>query len=88
MAKYVDEFESLFLQLERMGDDTKIPQSHKTLLLLEIMNNSSLIESTVVALRTQEPDQLSWKAVSADQIHAWTQTKFRTHQKGNPKVQK
>ena len=29
MPKYIDHFESLFAQLERMGNDTTIPESHK-----------------------------------------------------------
>lgn len=75
MRKYIDEFETLFAQLERIGSDIKIPEAHKAPLLLAIMGNSSPLESPVAALRTKDTDQLSWEAVSSDVIQEWTQLK-------------
>lgn len=85
MAEYIDEFESLFSQLERMGDDTKISVSHKAPLLIESMGNSSLYEPSVAALRTRDTDQLSWDAVSADLIQEWTQIKYQIQDNGDNK---
>lgn len=56
MSTYIDDFDSLFDQLERMGEDTKIPETHKTPLLLASTGNNSPLESTIVALRTRDAD--------------------------------
>ena len=61
-----------------MGDDTKIPETHKAPLLLASMGNRSQLESTVAALRTRDTDQLSWAAVSADLIQEYNQLQENT----------
>lgn len=71
MPKYVDEFETLFAQLERMGNDTAVPESHKAPLLLASMGHESELESTVAALRLKETNSLTWEAVTADLIQEW-----------------
>lgn len=81
MPKYIDEFETLFAQLERMGPETKISESHKAPLLLASMGNSSPLESTFAALRTRDTDQLSWEAVSADLIQEWSALKSSSNGK-------
>lgn len=75
MSKYIDEFESLFGQLERMGAETKVPDSHKAPLLLASLGTHSLLESSVAALRLRDIDKLTWEAVTADLIQEWTQLK-------------
>lgn len=77
IATFVDEFESLFAQLERMGAETEIPESHKAPLLLVSMGNNSPLESTVAALRKKETDKLSWEDVTSDLIQEWNQIKSR-----------
>ena len=54
MPTFVDEFTSLFAQLESMGEDVKLPESHKAPLLLASIPDSSFLSSTAAALRTQE----------------------------------
>lgn len=75
MAKYIDEFEVLFNQLEKMGNDTKVPESHKAPLLLSSMGHDSQLESTVAALRLRDVDQLTWESVTADLIQEYQQSK-------------
>lgn len=41
MAKYIAEFESLFSQMDRMGADVSLPDTHKGTLLLAIMGRQS-----------------------------------------------
>lgn len=82
MANYVDVFEALFSQLEKMGDDTNVPESHKAPLLLSSLGNNSPQESTIAALRTKDVQQLSWEQVTADLIQEWNQ-KFKTCQKND-----
>ena len=73
MSKYVDEFEVLFNQLERMGEKVAIPETHKAPLLLASLGHGSALESTVAALRLQDTDSLSWESVTADLIQEWKQ---------------
>lgn len=42
-----------------MGMDTKIPESHKAHVLLASIGNLSELESTVVAMRAKDADQLT-----------------------------
>lgn len=53
MPAFVDEFETRFAKLERMGEERKIPELQKAPLLLVSMENHSPLESKVVALRTK-----------------------------------
>lgn len=41
MPIYVDEFENFYAQLERMDTNTKIPESHKTLLVPDSIYKNS-----------------------------------------------
>lgn len=68
MPKFVHEFEFLLAQLEGMRSETAIPEAHKAPLLLGSIGNDSVSKSTIVALRTKNTDQSSWKAVTADLI--------------------
>lgn len=77
LPTYIDEFESLFAQLERMGTDNEIPEFHKAPLLLSSMGNNSPLESTVAALRTKDTDQLTWEDVTSDLIQERTKWKSR-----------
>ena len=68
MGKYIDEFESLFSQLERMGEDVKIPETHKAPLLLSSIGHGTVLESTVAALRLKDTGDLKWPSVTSDLI--------------------
>ena len=54
MATFVDEFKSLFSQLERMGKDAAIPETHKAPMLLASIPVDSPLEVTAAALRTKD----------------------------------
>ncbi len=75
MARFVDEFESLFAQLERIGTQVAIPEQHKAPLLLASMGNDSKLESTVSALRLKDTEDLTWEAVTADLIQEYNRLK-------------
>lgn len=64
MAIHIDKFETLFAKLERMGDETKIPESHKAPLLLPSKGIQSALGSKVAALRTNDTDKLSREDVT------------------------
>ena len=51
MPRYIDDFESLFSQLERMGKQTAIPETHKAPLLLASLSEYTPLHSSVAALR-------------------------------------
>lgn len=53
ISEYTDEFEILFSQLDLMGAETRISETHKAPLLLTSMENSSPFKSTVAALQTK-----------------------------------
>lgn len=72
MLKFIDEFETLFEQLERMGTKTKIPETHKAPLIFASIGNSSPLESIVAELRTQCSDQITREAVTVDVIKEWS----------------
>lgn len=72
MAKYINEFETLFALLEHMGRDNKIMEVHKAAFLLFGTENSSTLKRTVAALRTKDIDQLSLESVLPDQIQDWS----------------
>jgi len=59
MPKYIDDFESLFSQLERMGKQTAIPETHKAPLLLASLSQYSPLQSSVTALRLKDTDDLT-----------------------------
>lgn len=68
MSKYVDEYSSLFSQLERMGKDSAIPESHKAPMLLASIDPSSPLEVTAAALRTKDASELTWDYVTVTLI--------------------
>ena len=85
MATYVDQFTSLFSQLERMGEDAAIPESHKAPMLLASIDPSCALESTAAALRTKDIDDLKWDYVATTLIDEYNarQTSSSNSGKGN-----
>lgn len=75
MGKFIDEFWSLFAQLERMGHKTKIPESHKAPLLLASLESASQLGITVAALRTKDADEHTCKTVASDLTEEWNHFK-------------
>jgi gag-polypeptide of LTR copia-type len=68
MATFIDEFGSLFSQLERMGKDAAIPESHKAPMLLAAIPIDSPLEVTAAALRTKDVVDLTWEFVATTLI--------------------
>ena len=68
MASYVDQYTSLFSQLERMGKDAAISESHKAPMLLASIDPNCFLESTAAALRTKESSELTWEYVATTLI--------------------
>lgn len=60
MSAYIDQYSSLFNQLEQMGKDAAIPESHKAPMLLASIDPKCFLESTAAALRTKDPSELTW----------------------------
>lgn len=58
MSAYIDHYSSLFNQLERMGKDAAIRESHKASMLLESIDPKCFLESTAAGLRNKEPSEL------------------------------
>lgn len=71
MGKFIDEFETLLAPLDRMGTDTKIPESHKAPLLWASLGKTSQLESTVAALRKKDTDDITWESVTSDLVPEW-----------------
>lgn len=80
MARYVDDFESLFAQLEKMGTNTALPEAFKAPLLLSSLGTNSPLESTIAALRLRDVEELSWEAVTADLIQEYKRRKSTQRQ--------
>ena len=78
MATFVDEFKSLFSQLERMGKDAAIPETHKAPMLLASIPVDSPLEVTAAALRTKDIEDLTWEYVSATLIDEVKARSMRT----------
>jgi len=68
MSSYIDQFTSLFSQLERMGKDAAIPETHKAPMLLASIDPNCSLESTAAALRTKEVSELTWDYVATTLI--------------------
>lgn len=64
-TSYFDKFESLFAQLDHIGTDTSIPDSHKAPLLLGSMSSNSPLQCAFPALRTCKNDKLTWEHTTA-----------------------
>lgn len=86
IGAYIDEFESLFAQLEIMGNDTDVPESHKLALLLASMGTTSILESSVAVLRVMDTVDLTWQLVTAGLILEYRQTKGRLENKSLKKT--
>lgn len=79
MTEYIDHYSSLFAQLDRMGNDAAIPESHKPTMLLASINPKCSLESTAAALRTKDAKELTWEYVTTtliDEYNARTLPKF------------
>ena len=68
MSSYVDKYSSLFAQLESMGKDIAIPESHKAPMLLASIDPKCPLESTAAALRTKDASELTWEYVATTLI--------------------
>lgn len=68
MAKYIDEYTALFSQLEFMGKEVAIPETHKAPMLLASIDPSSDMEPIAAALRTKNADELTWEYVATTLI--------------------
>lgn len=68
MSSYIDQFTSLFSQLERMGKDAAIPETHKAPMLLASIDPYCSLESTAAALRTKAVSELTWDYVATTLI--------------------
>ena len=71
MARYIDEFESFFAQLLRMGKAQTVSESHKVNILLASMGTQSKLENSCASLRMRDIDDLKWESVTADLIQEW-----------------
>ena len=68
MASYVEKFTSLFSQLEQMGKDSAIPETHKAPMPLASIDPNCFLEATAAALRTKDPTELTWQYVATTLI--------------------
>lgn len=68
MSTYIDQYTTLFSQLERMGKDAAIPETHKAPMLLASIDQSCSLESTAAAIRTKNCDDLTWDYVATTLI--------------------
>ena len=68
MSTYVDQYTSLFSQLERMGKDAAIPETHKAPMLLASIDPTCSLEPTAAALRTKSISELTWDYVATTLI--------------------
>ena len=71
MTTYVDQYTSLFSQLERMGKDVAIPESRKAPMLLASIDPNSFLESTAAALR-KESSEPTWEYVATTLIDEYS----------------
>jgi hypothetical protein len=60
---FVAELASLLPQLERMGYDSSVPESHKATILLASIPVKSPLETTAAALRTKDMSELTWASL-------------------------
>lgn len=69
MANYVDDFSRLFASLEQSGEDAKVPDTLKVVILLASLRNQSAYDSFVSSTRLRDERFLTWEIVSVDLIH-------------------
>ena len=68
MSRYIDEYVTLFSQLEFMGKDIAVPEAHKAPMLLASIDPDSDMESIAAALRTKDAKELTWEYVTTTMI--------------------
>jgi hypothetical protein len=78
MAKFIDEHCSLFSQLERMGKDAAIPETHKAPMLVAAIPVDSPLEVPAAALRTKDVAELTWEFVTTTLIDETEWRSMRT----------
>ena len=61
MVKYIDEFEQLFYQLEKMGELSKISECYKVPLRSASMGMQSLLKNAVFSLHLKKINALKWE---------------------------
>eukprot|EP00171_Calliarthron_tuberculosum_P002471 IDg2471t1 len=86
MAKFIDEFSSLFSKLDRMGEDAAIPESHKAPMLLVSIPVESPLELTAAALRTKDVEELTWEYVAFTLIDESRARKRRAEASGGSHI--
>lgn len=64
LLEHNNQYSSLFAELERMGREAVIPESHKALILLLSINLHGTLKSTASALRTNGAQELAWEYVA------------------------
>ncbi len=64
IAKYIHEYTNLFSQLEFIGSESAIRQSHKVPMLLASIDPICDLELTAAALRTKDGADLTWEDVT------------------------
>lgn len=65
MDTYIDQYRYLLSQLERMGKDSAIPESHREAMLLASIGLNCALESIEAAHRTKEVSGLTWDYVAS-----------------------
>ena len=88
MSDYIDQYTSLFSQLERMGKDAAIPETHKAPMLVASIDPNCALESTATALRTKDSSDLTWDYVATtliDEYKARQVSRSFSSQKGSKK---
>ena len=75
MSTYIDQYTSLFSQLERMGKDVAIPEVQKAPMLLASIDPNCPLESTAAALRTKDVTELTWEFVATTLIDEYNARK-------------
>lgn len=82
MSIYVYKYASLFSQLEQMGNDAAIPETHKTPILLASLDQQCSLESTDASLRTKYISELTCFYVTTtllDDYNAKQMTSSQSH---------
>lgn len=68
ISAYVDQFATLFSQLDRMGKDAAIPQFYEAAMLLASIYTNCSFRSTAADLRTKNISKLTWNYVATTLI--------------------
>ena len=75
ISKYIDEFTTLFSQLDFVGKKIGILEPHKAPMLLASIDPSSTMEPIAAALRTEDADDLIWDYVATTLIDEYNAKK-------------